>query len=74
MNKDTIIEPKKFMVIGAGFWGRGNTLKEAHMNAIEACGISSPIGRLIAYAGSDDLSIVNGYVTAKTLIRLGEMA
>jgi hypothetical protein len=66
-----IIDPEKFMVIGPGYWGRGDSLKEALRRARQA-GMTKK-DKAMAYAGSDDLALENGFVVATQLIRLGQI-
>lgn len=68
---DQIEQLTKFMVIGPGFFGRGDTLQEAKKNCMKVgCRAKD---KMIAYAGSEDLSIENGYVVASVLFRIGEL-
>ena len=63
---------KRFLVIGPGYFGFGESIKEARTNCMkEGCKAKD---HLIAYAGSSDLSFTGGgYVSATFMIRIGEV-
>lgn len=49
---------KKFLVVGPGYYGRSDSLKEAKKNCMkEGCKAKE---MMIAFAGSDDIDITDG--------------
>lgn len=63
---------KQFVVVGPGYWGKGETIKAAKQQCMrEGCRAKE---KMIAFAGSQDIGVNDaGMVSASFLLHLGEI-